>query len=179
MEIKKLIFLLPFSKENKNKLYLILKKNKIYTLKVIQKNAYLNLDNGSIVILKNINPYINNLLIEIEQLSLEMISNQEIKKKSKKSEPLWEEENIEFLKLNFNTYTNQELSEKLKKSIHQVQIKKMSLGLYPIKIWSEQEIEFLEQNLNKSLYYLSEKLDRSVASIKAKQRKLRKPYKKY
>ncbi|MGL5349077.1 MAG: hypothetical protein ACRDA0_00655 [Cetobacterium sp.] len=177
MEIKKLIFLLPFSKENKNKLYLILKKNKIYTLKVIQKNAYLNLDNGSIVILKNINPYINNLLIEIEQLSLEMISNQEIKKKSKKSEPLWEEENIEFLKLNFNT--NQELSEKLKKSIHQVQMKKMSLGLYPIKIWSEQEIEFLEQNLNKSLYYLSEKLDRSVASIKAKQRKLRKPYKKY
>lgn len=159
---------LPLVTSEKEKLFLELTKSKVLNTKVLQKKAFINLECGKIVILNNVTEKIENYLKQIESLSQEAFIDSKLARKEERKIIKWSDEELEFLKSNHENYTNKELSLKLQKSIYQIQAKKISLKLYPIKQWTIEEIEYLEKNYDKSLYYLSEKLNRSIAAIKAK-----------
>ena len=55
--------------------------------------------------------------------------------------------------------------------MYQIEERKIQLKLYSIKPWEDYEEKFLEENKDKSLYFLAEKLNRSIAAVKARKRK--------
>lgn len=167
-EIKKVIDNLKLKAEDKEKLFLELLNSKILSIKILQSRAFINLECGKLIILNNVEKGIEKILLEIEALSQEIFMDPKTIAREERKKIIWTDEELEFLKLNHENYTNKELSLKLQKSIYQIQAKKISLKLYPIKQWTVEEIEYLEKNYDKSLYYLSEKLNRSIAAIKAK-----------
>lgn len=165
---------LPLVSSEKEKLFSELVKSKVLNTKFLQNKAFINLKCGKIIILNNVTKKIENYLKQIENLSQESLIDSKFLRKEERKIIKWTDEELEFLKLNHEKYTNKELSLKLGKSIYQIQAKKISLKLYPIKQWTVEEIEYLEKNYDKSLYYLSEKLNRSIAAIKAKKSLLKK-----
>lgn len=165
-EIKEIINLLPLSESDKIHFYEKIKEEDINNIKFLQGNIYIFLNSGKMIRLKNATNEVYMLLQKIEKLSTKEISmdkNTTIK--------TWSIEELNFLKENYKEYSVEELAKILKKSLYQIEAKKISLKLYEIKPWEDKEIEFLIKNKNESLYFLSMKLNRSIASIKAKKRK--------
>ncbi|MGL5777459.1 hypothetical protein [Cetobacterium sp.] len=142
--------------------------DEIYYIKFLQNNAYISLKNGEIVILKNLSLDVKSLLCELKILNSNLLLKKSKFETLKKERGFWTESELDFLKENFNKYTMLELSEKLNKTIPQIETAKVNLRLYPIKYWSEKDVEFLRNNINQSIYYLSEKLNRSIPSIRSK-----------
>lgn len=68
-EIKDIIKDIPLTKDEQNKLYLKLRDNRIYDLKFLQKNIYVALENGDMLIFKNTNSNIYSLFNKLKLLS--------------------------------------------------------------------------------------------------------------
>lgn len=174
-KIDKLVNLLALKEEEKNFLNRKFKNGRINVLNFLQGNIYITLDTGKMIVLKNgtINSY--SLIKEIEEKCNEKFLLNGINKNNKTIKKItWTSDEIEFLKQNAHNYSLKELSKILNKSIYQIEDQKIKLKLYAIKSWEDSEKKFLEENKDKSLYFLAEKLNRSIAAIKAK-----KNYKKY
>ena len=169
--IKDIISELSLAKKEQNRLYLKLKDFRINDLKFLQEKIYLTLENGDMLIFKNANFSIYSLFNRIKNLSdsrfLDSASHYHLEKYVS-----WSNDEVEFLKKNVDTLSVEELCTHLKKSSYQIESKKIQLKLYPIKPWDCQELEFLRSNIHRSSYYLAEKLQRSIAAIRSKNRVL-------
>lgn len=169
-KLKQIISSFSLKENEKEEMYLKFKNNQIYDIKFLQNKAYVSFMNGDIIILKNIDIYATKLLNEIK----EFFDNESSKNNNTKDfkQTYWTDNEINFLKENYKKCTSKEIGKLLNKSIYQVEAKKVSLKLYPVKPWSSDELIFLRENKDKSLYELSEELQRTFASIKAKKRVL-------
>lgn len=171
-EIREIINLLSLKENEKIFLSKKLQNGRVNTLNFMQGNIYIALDTGKMIILKNGNIESYSLLKQIEEKCNEnfLIDNNKIKNKIVKK-IIWTDEEIKFLKQNYQNYSLKELAKFLNKSMYQIEDRKIKLKLYSIRPWEENEKKFLEENRDKSLYFLAEKLNRSIAAIKARKRK--------
>lgn len=163
-ELKKL----NLSKNEIEKLEEVLIESKIIDLRYIQNRVYIFLMNSKIVILKNSNLEIFNLF--------EKIQKRGYFKKSSSSRDLvseWADNEIEFLKEHFFTDSIEDISEKVKKSFYQISLKAMELKLINKRVWIDEEIDYLRENIDESNYELARQLKRSLHSIKSKKRVLK------
>lgn len=171
-EIGKILKLLPLKKDEKTFLSENLKSGRINTLNFLQGNIYITLNTGKMIILKNGNIQSYSLIRQIEEKCNEKFLLNEIKKNNKAIKKIiWTNDEIEFLKQNAHNYSLNELTKILNKSMYQIEERKIQLKLYPIKSWEDYEEKILEENKDKSLYFLAEKLNRSIAAVKARKRK--------
>lgn len=171
-EIGKIVELLSLKEDEKIFLSGKLKNGRVTTLNFLQGNIYITLDTGKMIILKNGNIQSYSLIRQIEEKCNENFLLNEVKKNNKTIKKIiWTNDEIEFLKQNANNYSLKELTKILNKSMYQIEERKIQLKLYSIKPWEDYEEKFLEENKDKSLYFLAEKLNRSIASVKARKRK--------
>ncbi|MBC2856948.1 hypothetical protein H3N56_10935 [Cetobacterium sp. 2A] len=170
-EIMKLINRFSLSETDKEILSLKLTNKKINNIIILQKKAYISLDQREMIIIHNVSKDASVILDKIKEKSNKQFISFDTKRRIKKKIS-WSNEDLEFLKENYNKLSLTQLSEILDKSYYQIQHKKISLNLYQVKPWSNHEVSFLKKNINKSLYFLSEELNRSIAAIKAKKRTL-------
>jgi hypothetical protein len=85
------------------------------------------------------------------------------------------QEELEYIKENYNTMTAQELAIKLNKSVGSINnaTRKMKLIKQEHKPWTDNEIEYLKNNyLEKTSEYIGKHLNRSVHSVNAERDKL-------
>lgn len=86
---------------------------------------------------------------------------------------LWTYDEIKYLKENYLKEEFDEICLKINKSNYQVNLMLGKLGLITKRGWTEEEVEFLKNNIKNSTVWLAGELKRSVASIKAKKRILK------
>lgn len=170
-EIEKIINTFTLKEDEKKTLISKLVGKRIYNVVTLQNKSYISLDDGQMLIFNNVSEDLKNELKKIQTLSFVEFSDKSSSKSTKGREVIhWTNEELEFLKHNHTNYSCKELEEKLNKSAYQIEAKKMNLKLYSIKPWTDEEISYLRENFTASLYDLSEILNRSIASIKAKKR---------
>lgn len=81
----------------------------------------------------------------------------------------WNEEDVEFLKENYENLSYEEIGDSLGRSYGSVRSKAVRLGFSPKNEWDEEEIKYLEKNYyDKSAEEISRVLNRSEQSIRAK-----------
>ena len=171
-EVEEMVKLLPLKEDEKTFLGRKLKNGRINTLNFLQGNIYITLDTGKMIILKNGNIQSYSLIRQIEEKCNEKFLLNEANKNNKTIKKIiWTNDEIEFLKQNAHNYSLEELTKILKKIMYQIEERKIQLKLYSIKPWEDYEEKFLEENKDKSLYFLAEKLNRSIAAVKARKRK--------
>ena len=171
-EVEEMVKLLPLKEDEKTFLGRKLKNGRINTLNFLQGNIYITLDTGKMIILKNGNIQSYSLIRQIEEKCNEKFLLNEANKNNKTIKKIiWTNDEIEFLKQNAHNYSLEELTKILNKSMYQIEERKIQLKLYSIKPWEDYEEKFLEENKDKSLYFLAEKLNRSIAAVKARKRK--------
>lgn len=84
----------------------------------------------------------------------------------------WSPKEKQFLREN-STMDIELLSLILKKSYYQINYMKGKLNLVDRKVWTKEELEYLEENFDKSNSVLAEELKRTIFSIKSKKYALR------
>ncbi len=137
----------------------------------INKNQLLLIKKDKKILLKDTNNSLKDLCYEVLGKTLNLYKNSNEKKNSIKI--FWEEWEINFLKENYKIKNSFEICNTLKKSPYQINYMMSKLNLFSIKKWSDEDLEFLKENLDKSTVWLAQKFNRSVASVKAKKRVLR------
>ncbi|OQY09293.1 MAG: hypothetical protein B6I28_03370 [Fusobacteriia bacterium 4572_132] len=84
----------------------------------------------------------------------------------------WKEEEIEFLKKNYEEMTYEELGKKISRTKSSVSRKVISLGLKKVKRknnWTQREIKFLKENISSINYnQIANKLNRSAQACRTK-----------
>ncbi|MGL5596459.1 MAG: hypothetical protein ACRDDH_21225, partial [Cetobacterium sp.] len=130
--------------------------------------------NSKVIILNNSDLATYNLLKKYQN---EDFLKKNFKKQNiinKKNLWIWEDEEINYLKKYYFLKTLEEISFEIKKSFYQISLKALELKLVGVKNWENDELEFFEQNIELSNYELGKLLKRSIHSIKAKKRILKK-----
>ena len=110
---------------------------------------------------------IKNYILEIQDVISKIRSQTEHKP--------WADEEIKFLKQNYNILSRKQLLEKLGRSVQSIQHKAKELGLTnnTNKEWTKQDIEFLANNYkNMSYKEIGKFLNRSVHNVKYQASKL-------
>lgn len=146
------------------KLLLIL--NDAIDVEELDQNRLLIIKSDEKILLKNISEDIKNLCYE--KIGENILGKQ--KKNIKKT--LWNEKDINFLIQN-RTLDISELSKKLGKSKFQINYMMGHLNLFNKRSWSKEELNFLKNHIDLPLLWISETLNRSIASVKAKRRILK------
>lgn len=146
------------------KLLLIL--NDAIDVEELDQNRLLIIKNNEKILLKNISEDIKNLCYE--KIGENILGKP--KKKLKKT--LWNEKDINFLIQN-RTLDISELSKILGKSKLQINYMMGHLNLFNKRSWSKEELNFLKNHIDLPLLWISETLNRSIASVKAKRRILK------
>ena len=146
------------------KLLLIL--NDAIDVEELDQNRLLIIKSDEKILLKNISEDIKNLCYE--KIGENILGKQ--KKNIKKT--LWNENDINFLIQN-RTLDISELSKKLGKSKFQINYMMGHLNLFNKRSWSKEELNFLKNHIDLPLLWISETLNRSIASVKAKRRILK------
>lgn len=83
----------------------------------------------------------------------------------------WTEDEVEFLKSNYQDFTDSELAERLDRCVGVIRDKRLSLGLNKTPFYSDKERDFIKNNWEDlSDYEMADKLDRSVISVRQKRR---------
>ena len=86
---------------------------------------------------------------------------------------LWTDEEINFLKENWNIKTHKEIAKELNRSISSIANKTRKMRLVDnSNKWTKEEEEFLKENYFKDMDFLADKLNKSYDSIKSKKFKL-------
>lgn len=133
------------------------------------------IDSHKLLIITKKNRFIlNNISNNIKKLCYEKLSNivTPYVKSSNYKKVIWEDEEIELLKNNFDLKTIDELELLLNKSKFQINFMMSKLNLFVKKRWEKEEVEFLRQNLNQTTTWLAVELNRPLGSVKTQKRKM-------
>lgn len=133
-------------------------------------------NNTVIIVLENKRVLLTGLNLQFINECYEIFGEKFRKNNCRKKNHLrvsWLEEEIEYLKKNYQNLEVDEIGRKIDKSDYQIIFMLGKLQLITKKEWAKSEIEFLQSNIDKSTIWLAGKLRRSVASIKSKKRILK------
>ncbi|MGL5208415.1 hypothetical protein [Cetobacterium sp.] len=133
-------------------------------------------DNRLLIVSDNKNIILNDVTPELKEKYYDYFSYQfcdDNSKPKKYNKIEWTIEEIEYLKSNYSFISLKKLGKKLDKSEYQINLMLTKLNLLEKRSWTQKELNFLKQNLNKSSISLANQLKRSVASIKSKKRRLK------
>ena len=85
----------------------------------------------------------------------------------------WTEEEINFLKENWNKKTHKQIAKELNRSISSIANKTRQMRLVDkTNKWTDEEIEFLKENYFKDVDFLANKLNKTCDAVKSKRFKL-------
>ena len=132
-------------------------------------------NNRLLIISGNKSIILNDVTPELKEKYYDCFSNQfcvcdEEYKPKKYNKIEWTNQEVEYLKSNYNFISLKELSKELNKSEYQINLMLTKLNLLEKRSWTQEELEFLKKNKDKSLTTLANQLKRSVASVKSKKR---------
>lgn len=130
-------------------------------------------NNRLLIISGNKSIILNDVTPELKEKYYDCFSHQfcDDERKSKKYNKIeWTNQEIEYLKSNYNFTSLKNLSKELDKSEYQINLMLTKLNLLEKRSWTQEELEFLKKNRDKSLTTLANHLKRSVASVKSKKR---------
>lgn len=132
------------------------------------------IDHNKLLIIKNNKKILlNNISEDIKNLCYEKIGENILgKPKKNQKKIIWSDQDIKFLTENKNLNVSS-LSQILGKSKYQVNYMMGHLNLFNKRAWSNDEINFLKEHLDSPLIWVSENLNRSISSVKAKRRILK------
>ena len=86
---------------------------------------------------------------------------------------LWTDEEINFLKENWNKKTHKEIAKELNRSISSIANKTRKMRLVDnSNKWTKEEEDFLKENYFKDLDFLADKLNKTCDAVKSKRFKL-------
>lgn len=119
----------------------------------------------------------NILLSEISQEEIdqcyEIFSekfNGKKRRESKYLKVIWSDSEIKYLKESYLKKELEEISTEINKSKYQINLMLGKLKLIVKRDWTQSELDFLKENIERSTIWLAGELNRSVASIKSKKR---------
>lgn len=128
-----------------------------------------------LVITKKEKIVLNGLNLQLIDKCYEIFGKKFRKNDYKKSNCLkvfWSNDEIKYLKENYLKMELEEIGAHINKSNYQINLMLSKLKVIVKREWSKSEIEFLQNNIEKSTIWLAGELKRSVASIKSKKRVL-------
>ncbi|MEG0235844.1 MAG: hypothetical protein RR523_04765 [Cetobacterium sp.] len=140
-----------------------------YDIEILEKNKLL-------IITKRKKILLNEVSEEFLEKCYEIFSEKYRKTRKQKtnySKIFWSDDEIKYLKENYLKEEINKIALKINKSNYQINLMLVKLKLIVKREWSESEIKFLQNNIEDSTVKLAEKLNRSIASIKAKKRILK------
>ncbi len=129
--------------------------------------------NKLLIIKKNGKVILNNTPDRIKEICYERLGESIFGKKNKNlRRVVWSDEDIRYLIENSNEGMS-ELSKRIGKSKYQINSMMSELNLFSKKAWTEEDIIFLKKHIEAPLIWVSEQLNRSLASVKSKRRVLK------